>query len=390
VFFEANIVAEKKKAQEKTAKDQEEANKKAGQKRKENQAKIKAEIDSITEMNRKSARENELNAMEAQEREVAIINDKFKEQIDKAKKFKQDYSDIEVQRLNEVNAINTKYEDAKKLKEEEKEKTELEAQKAFEEQLFSLRAESNQKTLEGFNIAQQTEIDELKKQLDAKLISLEQYNQGKKAIEDFYGREREKVLQSEADYEIAQREKVQTAVLGIADGTVALLNAVAGKNKGLALSALALEKGAAIANVVINAAKEMSANAAAAALNPLNATTFGAAGAAQLIKSNLLTKIRAGLAIATISATGISSAKGIVSGGAASGGGGTSGGGVKSTPTTSLGKEEPQQTPTMNLNNGQTQSASYQTKERVIVVDYNDISDKGKELEKSRKMVTLA
>jgi hypothetical protein len=198
-------------------------------------------------------------------------------------------------------------------------------------------------------------------------------------------------LQSEADYEIAQREKVQTAVLGIADGTVALLNAVAGKNKGLALSALALEKGAAIANVVINAAKEMSANAAAAALNPLNATTFGAAGAAQLIKSNLLTKIRAGLAIATISATGISSAKGIVSGGAsASGGGGASGGGVKSTPTTSLGKEEPQQTPTMNLNNGQTQSASYQTKERVIVVDYNDISDKGKELEKSRQMVTLA
>jgi hypothetical protein len=156
------------------------------------------------------------------------------------------------------------------------------------------------------------------------------------------------------------------------------------------LSALALEKGAAIANVVINAAKEMSANAAAAALNPLNATTFGAAGAAQLIKSNLLTKIRAGLAIATISATGISSAKGIVSGGASGGGGGASGGGAKSTPTTSFGKEEPQQTPTMNLNNGQTQSASYQTKERVIVVDYNDISDKGKELEKSKQMVTLA
>jgi hypothetical protein len=74
----------------------------------------------------------------------------------------------------------------------------------------------------------------------------------------------------------------------------------------------------------------------------------------------------------------------------------TSGGGGGATPTASTGQTpsfgsaQPQQTPTMNLNNGQTQSASYQTKERVIVVDYNDISDKGKELEKSRQMVTLA
>jgi len=202
-----------------------------------------------------------------------------------------------------------------------------------------------------------------------------------------------KVSQDLAAAEIAARENMQTAMLGIAQGTVELLGAVAGKSKALQITALAIEKGAAIANVVINAAKEMSANAAAAALNPLNAVTGGAAGAAQLLKSNIFTKIRAGLAIATITATGLTSAKGIASGGggASSGGGGnTSSGGGGQTPSMG-GIQQPNQTPQMNINNSQEQTAQSSSKrEKVMVVDYHDIQNKGNELQMMNNKVTLA
>ena len=59
-----------------------------------------------------------------------------------------------------------------------------------------------------------------------------------------------------------------------------------------------LRKAAAISEIGINLFKEKAANAAAAAANPLNATTFGAAGAAQLAAANLASNIRA--AIATV------------------------------------------------------------------------------------------
>lgn len=192
--------------------------------------------------------------------------------------------------------------------------------------------------------------------------------------------------------EIAARENMQTAMLGIAEGTVQLLGSVAGKSKALQISALAIEKGAAIANVVINAMKEMSGNAAAAALNPLNAATFGAAGAAQLLKSNIFTKIRAGLAIATIASTSISGARSIATGGggASPGGGGGAAASGGSTPSVGMGQSQQMQTPQMNLNNGQTQTAQSTNKERVFVVDYMDIQDKGNELQMSQQKVILA
>jgi hypothetical protein len=367
VFFEANIVAEKKKAQEKTAKDQEEANKKASQKRKENQAKIKAEIDSITEMNRKAARENELNAMEAQDREEAIINDKFKEQIDKAKKFNQDYSALEEQRLNEVNAIRTKYADAELLKEEEARKSKLDAQKAFEEQLFALREETTQKTIDAFTLAQQEETDALKEQLDKNLISIEQYNQGKKAIEEFYAAEIGKVRKAEADKEIARQELIKNTSLDLA-GQVLSGIAANLKEGGAAAKAIA------VAQATIDTYRAATAAFASTAANPISigfpAAPFLAASAAV--------------------AMGIANVRKIIAVNPSTSGGGGSTPTASTGQAPSLGSAQPQQTPTMNLNNGQTQSASYQTKERVIVVDYNDISDKGKELEKSKQMVTLA
>ena len=104
------------------------------------------------------------------------------------------------------------------------------------------------------------------------------------------------------------------------------LSAFGNENKGLAIAALAIEKGSAIANVIINLQKEMSANAALAFANPANAVTGGAVGIAQTKALNTMAKIRAGLRIAAITAAGIQAGKAITSGG--EGGGAPSPGGL--------------------------------------------------------------
>jgi hypothetical protein len=66
-----------------------------------------------------------------------------------------------------------------------------------------------------------------------------------------------------------------------------------------------------------------------------------------------------------------------------------SGGGGGQMP--SFGSPQVQQTPQMNLNNGIGQNAGGdRMRERVIVVDYHDIQDKGNELQMSQQKVTLA
>jgi hypothetical protein len=94
-----------------------------------------------------------------------------------------------------------------------------------------------------------------------------------------------------------------------------ILQSFGNQSKGIALAALALEKGSAIAQVIINLQKEMAGNTANAALNPANAVTGGAAGVAQAKTLNTLSKIRAGLRIAAITAAGIQAGKAITSGG---------------------------------------------------------------------------
>ena len=194
------------------------------------------------------------------------------------------------------------------------------------------------------------------------------------------------------EFEASQRTYLKDTVLGIAEETMALLQAVGGKSKGIALAALGLEKGVAIANVIINTMKEMSANAVTAAANPLNAATMGAAGAAQLVKLNAISKIRAGLRIATIAATGISGAKNISTGGGGGGGGGggdDGGGGDNPAQTPSMGTNV-QPTPVMNMNNGVDPNAGGTVnRQQVYVVDYTDIQNKGNELGMLQNRVTL-
>lgn len=64
----------------------------------------------------------------------------------------------------------------------------------------------------------------------------------------------------------------------------------------------AIRKTVSVAEIIMNLEKELAFNAVAAAANPMNAVTFGAAGAAQLKLANTLSTVRAGLSIAKVAA----------------------------------------------------------------------------------------
>lgn len=135
--------------------------------------------------------------------------------------------------------------------------------------------------------------------------------------------------------EIARRKRqINMQYIGFAAGLSGLLQQIAGKNKAIAMAGLILEKGAAIANVVVKA-KESIATATA---NEAKVPFFTSLGAftipnplkapslATTAKSIAMTKIGAGLAIAGITATAIGQGKSISGGG----------GGQISTPTPSV------------------------------------------------------
>ena len=72
------------------------------------------------------------------------------------------------------------------------------------------------------------------------------------------------------------------------------------------------------------------------------------------------------------------------------GGGGNSGGSTAQTPSMG-GIQQGPQTPQMNLNNSAEQTAQSNSKRnKVMVVDYHDIQDKGNELQMMNNKVTLA
>ena len=109
----------KEKETEDDAKKDAENAKKASEKRKKNQEKINQEIQKAVQFNKDAQKENELNLLSAQDREIKISNDKYQAQIDQAIKYKQDYSQIVIAQKNAENEINLKYETEKVAKAEE-------------------------------------------------------------------------------------------------------------------------------------------------------------------------------------------------------------------------------------------------------------------------------
>ena len=214
------------------------------------------------------------------------------------------------------------------------EATRLEAIKAIDNEIREYKL-----THDDVKLADLQGFEERKRALELEQLDLSEaskeaiklgYKEKDKAANDEFDAEvkaaKEKAAKEAADLDkfvLDSKQALQNKEMAIASSTVGFLNQIAGKNKGLAMAALALEKGQAIAGVVVNAGKEMAANNAMAAANPLNIASGGTVGVAQATALNARTKINAALNIASITAAGISGAKSIASSGA---GGGAAGG----------------------------------------------------------------
>lgn len=117
-----------------------------------------------------------------------------------------------------------------------------------------------------------------------------------------------------------EKQRINTEYLGFVSGVGGILKTIAGENKALQTAALVLEKGAAIANIVIKTQAGNQTARALALANPIGVReAYMAATEAQVLRNN----IGAGISIASILATSLTSAKS-PSGGAGVGGGGAS------------------------------------------------------------------
>ena len=142
------------------------------------------------------------------------------------------------------------------------------------------------------------------------------------------------------DKELAAEQAVREAKRNALDTSLNILQQFAGKNKAVALGILAVQKGLAIGDVVVGAAKAIGLAKASMAPTPLNPPFLGPGVPNPSYLTNLkvgtasiiATKIGAATSIASILAAGLGAASSITGGGggsAPSGGGG--GGGA--TPT---------------------------------------------------------
>jgi hypothetical protein len=93
---------------------------------------------------------------------------------------------------------------------------------------------------------------------------------------------------------------MQNLELSTAQQATGLLGDLLAKRIGDEKKAKAIRKTFSIVDIGINLAKELSANAVTAAANPLNAVTFGAAGAAQLVGLNTASIIRSAISTARV------------------------------------------------------------------------------------------
>ena len=215
------------------------------------------------------------------------------------------------------------------------------------------------------------------------------------AFADAYFAESDAILEHDRK-NAEERKQIEQAVANykeqvVLDSVAAIsqtLSGFANENKGLAIAALAIEKGAAIANVIVNLNKEMAANAVMAAANPLNVATAGAAGIAQLKTFNTMAKIRAGLRIAAITAAGIQAGKAITSGGdggSVPAGGGAAGGGGGGAAAAPAIFANPNVTDLSGFGQGQGQGSSPM---RAYVVE-RDITQSTRRVRRLEEFATL-
>ena len=191
--------------------------------------------------------------------------------------------------------------------------------------LSQLRAEREAKIKEQADKAKQAQDEADKAALDAQKAQLDYQI----ALEDEFFAEKERLRKEDEEREKAYNEARVRFYNEASGSIVEIMRALGGKSKAVMLAALAIEKGMAIAQVVINLQKELAGINANAALNPTNALTAGATGLTQAATLSAMAKVNAGLRIAAIAATSIGQVRSITGGGAAGGavGGGSTGAG---------------------------------------------------------------
>jgi hypothetical protein len=233
---------------------------------------------------------------------------KRKEAQDKKKQAQDKADEEEKRKREEIDKLIADEEEVKRLRGKSQMELELmDLQKALEKkqeligndfEAQKLLTENYEKDVAALNEKYRLEEEERKKELKAK-----------KDEQDLADKEAERVrIQELADFDLQTKQNLEDAKLGIANQSAQFLQQIAGKQKGIALAALAIEKGAAIADVIIQGQR---ANAKLTALYPAPANV-------PFIAAN---NIRTALSVATIAATGIQGDKNI--GGSGTGGGGS-------------------------------------------------------------------
>lgn len=250
-----------------------------------------ARIDSETKATEK---QNEINKKAAEKRKAdnkKRYDEVTKEALDRLKKFEDE--------LKAKQDIEDQYN-------ENKEKKELEAQKKYGELIEQRQIDDlSVREKELFDIEEKYRLQEEAAMNNALILAEIETDKNNELQE-------KKKQYAQEDAEL-QKEIDLTRLQAISDTAAQagqLLGQVAGKNKALATAALAVEKGAAIADVIIKGIRERQAiNLKYALLPPGTA-------APELIASS----IRTGLSIASISAAGLQGAKSISASGGSGGG----------------------------------------------------------------------
>lgn len=148
--YDIAVKEENKRYNDLTAKDEKEE----ADKQKARQEKYAADRKSILEKIRQAEQDYHDSFLSDQDREIIVVQRKYDQLVKEAKKYKLNTTELENSRLNDINEINTKYEEQRLKSEEETEK----------ERLAKI-AEREQKNLELFKAYQQLVLDEYAKQL---------------------------------------------------------------------------------------------------------------------------------------------------------------------------------------------------------------------------------
>jgi hypothetical protein len=262
-------------------------------------------------------------------------------------------ADAELEQKNKENRKKTKEERNKELeenkKEEKRKREEAEKERAEFQNAKGRAAEAEydailkieEEAREKNRLAGLTEIEQVNDKYnkliqtakDAGVSTIELEIEQANAINDINLNAQNKLyadLQEAGEREIALDLAIREAKRNALDTGLNILSQFAGKNKTIALGILAIQKGLAIADIVVGASKSIAAAQSALAATPavigVVPNPMYAVQAAATVKGIALTKITAATSIASILAASIGQAKSIT-GGDGGGGSAPSGGG---------------------------------------------------------------